>query len=164
MQSGNRRSKFRKLRTYSGWDPFLGLSNGTGPGTVPLNWTQKTKKSTGRDLNGNMQSGERKRRPPLIWYLTRRGMEARASSNISRLPGERGRLIDGSRQCCKSGSVGSICFWASRIRIQIHLSEIQVRILLSSSRNSKKNIDSYYFVTSLWLVIFCRIRIQIRIH
>jgi hypothetical protein len=44
---------------------------------------------------------------------------------------------DISRQCCgsESGS-GSTCFWASRIRI-----------LLSSCKNSKKNLDSYYFVT-----------------
>jgi hypothetical protein len=27
-------------------------------------------------------------------------------------------------------------------------------ILLSSSKNSKKNLDSYCFVTSLWLFIF----------
>jgi hypothetical protein len=35
------------------------------------------------------------------------------------------------------------CFWASRIRI-----------LLSSSKNSKKNLDSYCFVTSFGLFIF----------
>jgi hypothetical protein len=35
--------------------------------------------------------------------------------------------------CCVSGS-GSVCFWASRIRIRI-------RILPSSSKNSKKNLD-----------------------
>ncbi len=34
-------------------------------------------------------------------------------------------------QSCLSGSVGSICFWASRIRIRIHYSEIRIRILLS---------------------------------
>ncbi len=41
-----------------------------------------------------------------------------------------------SNQCCGSGSTGSTCFWASRIRI-----------LLSSCKNSEKNLDSYYFVT-----------------
>ena len=47
-------------------------------------------------------------------------------------------------QCCGSGST---CFWASRI--WIHWSEvwILIRILLSSCKNSKKNLDSYYFVT-----------------
>ncbi len=59
-------------------------------------------------------------------------------------------------QCCGSGSVRSLCFWASRIRI--HYSEIRIRIRLrifiSSSKNSKKNIDSYCFVTSAWLFIF----------
>jgi hypothetical protein len=49
-------------------------------------------------------------------------------------------------QCGGSGSesesVGSICFGASRIRIRL-------RILLSLSKNSKKNIDWYCFVTSL---------------
>ena len=34
-------------------------------GTFKLNTKTKTK-NTGGDLNGNMQSGERKRRPPLI--------------------------------------------------------------------------------------------------
>ncbi len=51
-------------------------------------------------------------------------------------------------QCCGSGSEsGSICFWTSWIRIWI-------RILLSSSKNSKKNLDSYCFVTSFRLFIF----------
>jgi hypothetical protein len=48
-------------------------------------------------------------------------------------------------------------FLASRIRIRIHLSEIwirillwiRIRILLSSCKNSKKNLDSYYFVLFL---------------
>jgi hypothetical protein len=56
------------------------------------------------------------------------------------------------RQCCGSGSesgsgsTGSTCLWASRIRIRIriHWSEVWIRILLSSCKNS---IDSYYFVT-----------------
>jgi hypothetical protein len=39
---------------------------------------------------------------------------------------------------------GSVCFWASRICIRI-------RILPSSSKNSKKNLDFFCFVTSLWL-------------
>ncbi len=43
-------------------------------------------------------------------------------------------------------------FWASRIRIYWY--KIRIRILLSSSKNSKKNLDSYcFFVTSLWLFI-----------
>ncbi len=38
-------------------------------------------------------------------------------------------------------------FWASwiRIRIQIPQSEVRIRILLSSSKNSRKNLDSYCF-------------------
>jgi hypothetical protein len=48
-------------------------------------------------------------------------------------------------QCCGSGSTGSTCFWASRIRI--HQSEVWIRILLSTCKNSKKNLDSYQFVT-----------------
>ncbi len=58
------------------------------------------------------------------------------------------------KKCCGSASLGSICFWA--FRIWIHWSEIliRIRILLSSSKNSKKNIDSYCVVTSLWLFIF----------
>ncbi len=50
------------------------------------------------------------------------------------------------KQCCGSGSTGSTCFWASWIRIRILL-WIRIRILLSSSKNSKKNLESYYFVT-----------------
>ncbi len=49
-------------------------------------------------------------------------------------------------------STGSTCFWASRIRI--HQSDewiririlLWIRILLSSCKISKKNLDSYYFV------------------
>jgi hypothetical protein len=52
-------------------------------------------------------------------------------------------------------TTGSTFFLASRIRIRIHLSEvwirillwIRIRILLSSCKNSKKNLDSYHFVT-----------------
>ncbi len=48
-------------------------------------------------------------------------------------------------QCCGSGSEsGSTCFWASWIRI---------RILLSLSKTSKKNLDFYCFVTSFWLFL-----------
>ncbi len=46
-------------------------------------------------------------------------------------------------QC--SGSTGSTCFWTSRIRI--HQSEVWIRILLSLCKNSKKNLNSFYFVT-----------------
>jgi hypothetical protein len=52
-----------------------------------------------------------------------------------------------------SGSSGSTCFWASWIRIRLHQSEVWIRIrlrilvLLSSCKNSKKNLDSYFFVT-----------------
>ncbi len=51
-------------------------------------------------------------------------------------------------------NTGSTCFWASRIRI--HLSEvwIWIRILLSSRKISKKNLDSYCFVTSFGLFVF----------
>jgi hypothetical protein len=49
-------------------------------------------------------------------------------------------LTQPARQCSRSesgyGSVGSVCFWASWIRI-----------ILSSSKNSKKNLDSYCFLT-----------------
>ena len=54
-------------------------------------------------------------------------------------------------QCWGSVSAGSACFWASRIRI--HKSEVRIRlrirILLLSGKNSKKNLDSYCFLTSL---------------
>ncbi len=45
------------------------------------------------------------------------------------------------------GTTGSTCFWASRIRI--HESEVWIRILVSSSKNSKINFYSYY----LWLLL-----------
>ncbi len=61
------------------------------------------------------------------------------------------------KQCCgsESGSTGSTCFWASWIRIRIQYSEVwirlRIRILISPSKNSKKNLDSYCFATSFWL-------------
>ncbi len=50
----------------------------------------------------------------------------------------------------------SVCFWAFRIRFRIRWSQVRLRlrILPSSSKNSKKNLDFYCFVTSLWLFIF----------
>ena len=70
-------------------------------------------------------------------------------------------------QCCGSESVstGSTCFWVSWIRIhhsevwiwiriRIHSSEvwIRIRILLSPSKNSKKNLDSYFFLTLQYII------------
>ncbi len=66
-------------------------------------------------------------------------------------------------QCCGSGSEsgsgsnGSTCFCAFWIRI--HQSEVwiririrlRIRIILSLSKNCKKNLDFYCFVTFLWL-------------
>ncbi len=52
---------------------------------------------------------------------------------------------DTYKQCCGSGSVGSVgsvCLWANLIWI-----------LLSSSKNSNTNFDSYCFVTSFWLFL-----------
>ncbi len=51
---------------------------------------------------------------------------------------------------------GSECFWA-------------IRILLSSSKNTKKNLDFFCFVTSLWLFIIeewcnCTFKKYIRLH
>jgi hypothetical protein len=46
---------------------------------------------------------------------------------------------------CSGSESGSTCFWASRIRI---------RILLSSSKTSKKNLGSYCFVTYFGLFFF----------
>ncbi len=46
-----------------------------------------------------------------------------------------------------------LMFFATRIRIRIRLL-IRLLILPSSSKNSKKNLDFYCFVTSLWLFIF----------
>ncbi len=68
-------------------------------------------------------------------------------------------ISDPAELKCDSGSVADPddpygMHWASPIRTRIHWTEIRIRILLSSSRNSKKTIDSYCFVTSLWLFIF----------
>jgi hypothetical protein len=46
-----------------------------------------------------------------------------------------------NQQCCGSESTGSICFWASRI-------------LLSTSKNGKKNPDSYCLVTGTSFELF----------
>ncbi len=52
--------------------------------------------------------------------------------------------------CCGSVRIRRIhMFLGLRIRIRNHQSEIRIRIFLSSSKNSKKNIDSY---TVLWLL------------
>jgi hypothetical protein len=54
-----------------------------------------------------------------------------------------------SSQCCGSGSEsGSVCFWASWIRIHLSEAWIRIRSILSSSINNKKTLDSYCFVTS----------------
>ncbi len=52
-------------------------------------------------------------------------------------------------QCClpRFWSVVFVCFWPSWIRIWIHLSEVRIRILQSSSKDIKKTLDSYWFVT-----------------
>ncbi len=76
--------------------------------------------------------------------------------NEPRPPRWEASTLENSHSSSLSGSTGSTCFWASRIQIRVHLSEvwIRIRILLSSSRNSKKNLDFYCFVTSFWLFIF----------
>ncbi len=53
------------------------------------------------------------------------------------------------RQCSGPESVS---FWSSRIRIRY--SEVQIRILPSSSKNSSKNLYFYCFVSSFWLFIY----------
>ncbi len=92
------------------------------------------------------------RPPPSSSEERRRGVSAPPSYP----PPERYHAWVFTHQCCGSDSLGSICFWASWIRI---------RILLSSSKNSKKNIDSYCFVTSFWLfIIFIIYPTVLRIH
>ncbi len=52
------------------------------------------------------------------------------------------------------------CFWAFRILIRFW--EILIQIMPSLSKNSKKNLDFYCFVTSLWLFIaeeWCKCRL-----
>ncbi len=56
--------------------------------------------------------------------------------------------------CSWTQGCGFVSFWASQIRIRIHYSQLRIRILPSSSKNRKKNLDFYCFVTSLWLLIF----------
>ncbi len=52
------------------------------------------------------------------------------------------------KQCCGSGTV---CFWTTWIRIRHYF--VRIRILPSTSKKSKKNLDFYYFVTAFWLFI-----------
>jgi hypothetical protein len=61
-----------------------------------------------------------------------------------------GLHCDSPRPCFEALKLGSTCFWA----IRIHYSEVWIRILLSSSKNIKKNLDSYCFVTSFGLFVF----------
>ncbi len=58
------------------------------------------------------------------------------------------------KQCCgsRSGSIRSVIFWTSRIRIRHFL--YRSGSGSSSSKKSKKNLDFYCFVTSLRLFIF----------
>ncbi len=55
-------------------------------------------------------------------------------------------------QCFGSGfgSVGSVSVWTSRIQSLIVL---RIRILPSSSKNSKKNLDFHFFVTSFMTLL-----------
>jgi hypothetical protein len=78
---------------------------------------------------------------PLSSYSWR---QAKHSHSCCRHPSGRNRLpAQQTYQSCGPGSVGSICFWASRLRL---------RILLSSRKNSKKSLDEFllfydFFVT-----------------
>jgi hypothetical protein len=56
-----------------------------------------------------------------------------------------------SKQCCGSGS---LCIWASRIRIHYCQIRVRIGILLQSSKNSKKNPDSCCYATSVWLFFY----------
>ena len=53
-----------------------------------------------------------------------------------------------AKQCSGSGSVGTICFWASWIRIRISNLYVRIRILPPTSKKFKKNLDFY----CLWLL------------
>ncbi len=77
----------------------------------------------------------------LLWALGFPRLEARAS--FLGLD----KLLISRYQCSGSGSTGSTCFWASRIRNHLSQVWIRLRIRLSSCKNSKKNLDSFYFVT-----------------
>ncbi len=55
----------------------------------------------------------------------------------------------GIYHCCGSGSVGSICFWASWICGRLLLSEVWIRILQSSSNSWRKTL----IPTVLWLLL-----------
>ncbi len=50
-----------------------------------------------------------------------------------------------------SGSVGSVCFWASWIRIRIRNLFVQIRILPSKSEKMKKNLDFCDFFMTFYL-------------
>ncbi len=53
----------------------------------------------------------------------------------------------------RPGSVGSVCFGPPGSgSVSTYEVQIRLRILLSSSKNSKKNLDSYCFVTSFCLL------------
>jgi hypothetical protein len=55
----------------------------------------------------------------------------------------------GRIQCCESGSTGSTCFWPPGTGSIIQ--RLQIRVLLSLSKNSKK-LDFYCFVTSFYFL------------
>ncbi len=83
-----------------------------------------------------------------IWimtYLSRWG--STVPDNQLDITDTRPKQININLNTTRCGS-GSVCFWASRIRI------LWIQIHLSSSKNGKKNLDSYCFVTSVWIFIF----------
>ena len=90
------------------------------------------------------------------------------SSTLSPMSRRKYSIFFTYKQCSgsesESGSNGSTCFWASRIRI--HQSEvwIRIRILLSSCKSSKKNLDPYYFVTLFDFLSGSGSRFRIRTH
>ncbi len=64
-----------------------------------------------------------------------------------------------THQCCRFGSEsGSTCFWASWIRIRIHVKGMDPDPdpdpSITKREKNKKKLDSYCFVTSFWPFIF----------
>ncbi len=69
------------------------------------------------------------------------------------------RLRSTPTQCCGSGSVGYVCFWASRIRIRHYF----VRILINKQKKEGKKLDLYLLFCNIFFY-FLPLKTDVRVN
>ncbi len=95
---------------------------------------------------------------PLPFYLSSKycrlqSMKYGSAANSSKYCGPQLMKYGPAQYQCSGSRSESTWFWASRIRVHYSGVWIQIRILLSS-KTSKRNLDSYCFMTSFGPFIF----------